>query len=371
MKADSSSAAQRYARLKRRGMFLEAGLTFLFLCAVLTSGLAGKVSEWVSGLLGPWPLQVALTAGILWLGLTGLSFPLDWYRSFWIEHRFGLSNLTLSGWIRETLKQWGLSSLLGLFMVEGLWALIRFTGESWWIWAALAWVAWSSLLTRVAPVLLIPLFYRQKPLSDPSLQERLEGLLDRCNLKVHGIFEVNLSKTTRKANACLCGLGKTRRVLLSDTLVGAHPAEEVEVVLAHEMGHHELHHLTLLMGIGSAATAAACFLVDRILRRGGPSWGFQGLSDLSTLPAIALGLWIAGWILLPITNGISRFLERQADRFALEKTRNPAAFIAAMKRLAEENLAEGSPPRWVEWLLYDHPPIPKRIALAEEGGAAR
>ena len=183
---------------------------------------------------------------------------------------------------------------------------------------------------------------------------------------MQGIFELNLSKTTRKANACLCGLGRTRRVLVSDTLLTAYPPEEVEVVLAHELGHHRLRHIGILILVSTAATGVGCFWVDRAIRRLISPLGLTGLDDLSVLPLTALGLFLAGLLLLPLTQGISRFLERQADRFALQQTGNPQAFIATMRRLAGQNLAEIDPPRWVEWLLYDHPSIRKRIALAEQ-----
>jgi STE24 endopeptidase len=234
------------------------------------------------------------------------------------------------------------------------------------MWAAILWLAWSVLLTRVAPMWLIPIFYRQRPLADAELRRRLEALVARCRTRVQGIFEVNLSKTTRKANACLCGLGATRRVLVSDTLLSSHPPEEVEVVLAHEVGHHRLNHLWLLIVVSALQIGISCFLVDLAAPIGMARLSLTGLDDLAVLPLLGLGLLLANLALMPGVNAVSRWLEAQADRFALERTGNPQAFIATMHRLAERNLAEMVPPRWAEWLLYDHPPISQRIASAEK-----
>ena len=359
------SDAKRYASL-RRGLWLaDLFLSFLLLGGWLASGGARLYESWVAARVHGWPLQVAVYAGSLGAGMALVSFPLDWVRDFWLEHRFGLSTLTFPRWLLDQAKHGLIGGLLGLIVVEGLCALIRFAPENWWIWAAFFWLGWSILLTRVAPTWLIPIFYRQTPLKETALKERLESLLARCQTPVRGIFEMNLSRTTRKANACLCGLGKTRRVLISDTLLEIHPPEEVEVVLAHEVGHHRLHHIGILIAASGLATGGACFVVDRAARSLLNSLSLTGLSDLAALPLLALLFLGIGLVWMPFINGLSRILEAQADRYALDATRNPKAFAAAMRRLAERNLAEETPPKWVEWLLYDHPPITKRIAMAE------
>lgn len=360
-----------YARIRRRLWLAELALTIGLAAAFVALGWAQRVAAPFEAWAAPWPAQVAAYSGLLWLATVLLFFPLDWWQGFRLEHRFGLSNHTPGSWLKDHAKHLALGALFGLIAVESLSALLRLSPERWWLWTAAMWFAWSAALTRIFPTWLLPLFYRQKPVENAALTGRLERFLERCGAPVRGVFEVNLSRTTKKANACLCGMGATRRVLLSDTLLSRYPEPEIEVVLAHEVGHHRLHHVGTSLVAGAAATAAACFLVDQAAR---PILdGCQvldlapmaGLTELAALPVIGLGLALANLALLPVTNGLSRFLERQADRFALEKTGNPGAFMAAMRRLAEQNLAELSPPRWVEWLLYDHPPIAKRLAMAE------
>jgi STE24 endopeptidase len=357
--------ARDYSSWKRRLWLADLILTTSLLVILLGTGWARSLEIWIAGRISLWPVQVAAYVGLLGIGMAVVSFPFDWFSSFTLEHRFGLATQRFGQWLCDTLKRLGVGGILGLLAVEGLVALIRWDPRNWWGWAAFVWVGWSMLLTRLAPILLIPIFYRQQPLKDTALRQRLEQLLKRCQVRFREIFEVNLSRTTRKANACLCGLGPTRRVLVSDTLLGTHTAEEIEVVLAHEVGHHRLHHLGLLIAIGAVGTGLGCFIVNQLVQNWLNPLDLRGLSDLAALPLIGLCFLGVGLVGMPVTNGISRWLERQADRFALKLTGHPEAFISTMRRLAEQNLAEIDPPRWAEWLLYDHPPIAKRIALAE------
>lgn len=362
-KEDRSRA---YARLRRLLWLAELVLTAGFLVLLLASGASATLEQWVQERFSAWPAAVVVYAGILGAARTLIGFPLDWLRGFRLEHRFGLSTQTFRAWLKDYAKQVALGGALGLLLVETLSGLLRAAPATWWIWAAILWLLWSVILTRLAPTLLIPIFYQQRPLRDAALRQRLESFLARCGVRVDGLFELNLSRTTTKANACLTGLGKSRRVLLADTLASRYPPEEVETVLAHEIGHHRLHHIGILIGTSAVATFLSCFGVDRLARGALAGLGLTALSDLAALPLIGLSLFAANLILMPAVNGISRRLEAQADRFALDETGNPAAFIAAMRRLAGQNLAELAPPRWVEWLLHDHPSLARRIAMAQQ-----
>jgi len=368
--ADSRSGMDPalYASLKRKLWLADLGLTFSLFGVLIFGGLASSWGGWVAARVQSWPLRVAFFAGALWAGSALMSLPLDWVRGFRLEHRFGLSTQGFGDWLKDHAKGLLLGGAMGLGIAEGLSFLLRAAPDRWWIWAAACWMLWSALLTWVFPMLLIPLFYKQVPLEKGPVRERLERLLEKCGTPAREIFSLNLSRTTRKANACLCGLGGSRRVLLSDTLLSRYPPEEIEVVLAHELGHHRLRHIGIGLALSAAAAGLSCFVVDRWARAAMPRLGIAGFQDLAALALIGFGLSVAGLLLMPFTQWVSRRLERQADRFALEQTRDPAAFIAAMRRLAEQNLAEQNPPLWVEWLLYDHPPISKRIRMAEQFG---
>ena len=361
-----SPRSKEYARIRRQLWVAELLASLGLLLTLLISGVGQRLGAAVLRQTDFWPAQVAAYAGILWLGAALLLFPFDLYRGFFLERRFHLSDQTFGCWLKDSLKQLVLGGFLGGAVVEMLGFLLRKTGPTWWIWAALGWIFWSVLLARVAPQWLIPLFYKQKPLENPQLKEQLERLLERCSTPVRGIFEINLSRTTRKANACLCGMGNSRRVLISDTLLSTYPAEEVEAVLAHEVGHHRLRHIGILILASGAAVGLSAFAVDRAAQWALGPLGLTGWSDLAALPLLALGFTLANLLLMPVLNGLSRRLEADADRFALEKSGRPAAFMAAMRRLADQNLAETDPPGWVEWLFYDHPAIARRIRMAEQ-----
>jgi STE24 endopeptidase len=362
---DRQRKAKTYALLRRLGWLMHTFLELGTVAILLSSGWAQRYSTGIGTVVHPWPAQVLLTIGSVWLGLAVLSFPLDVWRGFYLERRFGLSTQRFSQWLMDHFKGLAVASILGIVVVEGLAFLLRIDPAGWWRWTAFIWIVWSVGLTHIAPKWLIPIFYRQKPLTDPELDQRLKRFVKRCGVPVRAIFEVNLSRTTQKANACLCGLGTTRRILMSDTLVNHYPPEEIEVVLAHELGHHRLNHIGILTVASAAGIGLSCWVVDRWIKIASPLSGLQISQDSVTLLAIGLGLGVAQLGLMPILNGLSRYLEAQADRFALRMTGNPSAFVAVMRRLADQNLAEVDPPRWVEWFFYDHPPIAKRIAMAQ------
>jgi STE24 endopeptidase len=225
------------------------------------------------------------------------------------------------------------------------------------------------VLAQLAPVLLLPLFYRFTPLDRPALVDRLVSLAQRAGARVVGVFEWRLSDRTRKANAALTGIGRTRRIILSDTLLAEHSDDEIEVILAHELAHHVFHDIWSGLALETVLITVGFFLADRILTLFSTSFGLQGKTDVAALPLLVLTAGAVSLALLPLFNAYSRSHERRADRYALEMTRNVPAFISAMKRLAAQNLAEDQPSRLVEILFYTHPPIGARVAAARSWAA--
>jgi STE24 endopeptidase len=217
-------------------------------------------------------------------------------------------------------------------------------------------------LANLAPVVLLPLFYRLKPLDRNTLRARLLALADRAGARVLGAYEWGLGDKTRKANAALTGLGSTRRILVSDTMLAEYSDEEIEVVLAHEIAHHV--HGDIWKGIvyESVLILAGFYFAARLLSA--PA-GLRGVDDIAGLPLLLLAAGAVSIVMMPVAHAMSRRFERSADRFALDLTRNPAAFVSAMRRLSAQNLAEEQPSKVVQWLFYSHPPIRERIAAAE------
>src|SRR5207244_3601476 len=213
-------------------------------------------------------------------------------------------------------------------------ALLRAT-PLWWLWAAAVFLAANVALAFVFPVWIVPLFYRLTPLADEELRERLLTLARRAGVPVVGVWIVDQSRKSRTANAAVVGLGRTRRIVLFDTLAAGFTPEEIESVLAHELGHHVHGDARRGLAVQGALTLASFWLANGLLRAGAPAFGLAGASDPAGMPWLALVLLALSLVALPLGNAFSRWVERQADDFALATTGNPGAFIAAMERLAE------------------------------------
>ncbi|MFZ0962584.1 MAG: M48 family metallopeptidase [Terriglobia bacterium] len=294
------------------------------------------------------------------------SLPFDFLGGFWLEHRYGLSNLTLAGWVTDQLKGLAVGGTLGVLAMEFLYAVMRRSTEHWWILCAIAFMGFFVLLANLAPVLIFPIFFKFKPLENPSLVERLLELSRRAGTRVKGVFEWKLSEKSKKANAALMGLGNTRRIILSDTLLEQFQDEEVEAVLAHELGHHVHHHIFQSIALQGAATLVGFYLIHRTLDWLGPHFGFKGAADFANLPLLALVTTILSLVILPAVNSYSRAMERQADAYALGAIPSRAPFISSMEKLAELNLAERQPHPWIEFIFHSHPSMQKRIEFAQK-----
>src|SRR5262249_17876349 len=287
------------------------------------------------------------------------------WSGFVLEHRFHLSRESFLQWWWKRIKMYLVGGPIGLVLLLGLYSLLWFTGRWWWLAATLGWLAVTLVLGRILPVLILPLFYKVKRLDDSDMQKRLGRLAEGTGLQVEGVYTLGLSAETKKANAALTGMGRTRRVLLGDTLLQQFQPEEIDVVFAHELGHHVHRHLPKFMVIEVALTAAMCFMADRVLNFVAVPLGYPGPFDPAALPLFLLVAGVFGLCLMPFRNAISRWFERQSDRYALQRTGNPAAYRSAFTKLAEINKADPDPNRFLVWLWHDHPPIRERLAMAD------
>ena len=364
---EKQESAKRYARIRRRMYVLDIALGGLYLLWWLVSGtsilLEGSISELNVG----WAAELILIAFLIFLPWTILFLPLDFYSGYILPHRFGLSTQDIRGWLTDLLKSFGVSILLGVPLLVGLYALIRVFPETWWLWAVIGYTLIGTVLTILAPVLLLPLFYKLEPLGEAyqELVERLLMLADRAKATAQGVYTIDMSRRTRAANAALVGMGKTRRILLGDTLIESFTTDEIESVLAHELGHHVHRDIPLSILIQSGLNLIVFFVGAKTLEWIASSLGIPFVYNPALLPALVLVFSIVGFLTMPIGNAFSRWRETMADDFALRMTQNPSAFINAMTRLANQNLAEVSPERWVVFLLHSHPPLEDRIARAK------
>jgi STE24 endopeptidase len=226
------------------------------------------------------------------------------------------------------------------------------------------------LLVNAAPVLLLPLFYTFKPLERAPLRDRLTALAAKANTSIKGVFEWTLSDRTKKANAALTGIGNTRRILLSDTLLAEYSDDEIEVILAHELAHHVHRDIWSALGLDGLLTFGGFYAADRLLQRAVPFFGLQSASDVAGIPVLLIAAGVLGLLVKPAMNAVSRSHERRADDYALRLTNNPSAFQSAMRRLGQQNLAEENPSRLVQAFFYTHPPIKERLRAARNWSEA-
>lgn len=362
----ASPEVKYYSRLKQIAAVLSlvVGIVGLLVAALVVGPrLDPLLQEWIGA--NRW-LRLIAVAALFGAALECLSLPIDFWSGFVLEHRFQLSNQSLGDWAWKRLKGYLLGGPLGLALLLGLYALIWYGGAWWWLMATAGFLLVTLVLGRLLPVLILPLFYKVTRLDNPDLLDRLRKLADGTGLNIEGVYRLHLSAETKKANAALAGLGKSRRVLLGDTLMDGFAPEEIEVVFAHEVGHHVHRHLVKMVGLSVLLTAVGLWLVDVTLRWSAVNLGYAAFDDPAALPLVLLVLSLFGLLLMPAQNALSRFFEFQCDRYALRRTGRADAFRSAFGKLARMNKSDPDPNPFMVWLLYDHPPIRQRLALADE-----
>lgn len=310
-------------------------------------------------------VALGLLALALGAGFELLTLPLAYYRSYVLEHRFGLSNETRSHWLGQRVKSWLVGAAVTSILLATLYGLLWHAGRTWWAWVWGAWLLLTVGLAKLFPLVILPLFYPTRPVEDEALCRRLTALAEGTGISIDGVFMLDLSAETRKVNAMLTGLGASRRVFLSDTLLEAFSLPQIEVVFAHELAHHVRGHigkgLLLSAVVSSALVAAIAWRLDPI---GGPNpelWP-AALSELPAAILVATGVQL---LLQPVGNAVSRHFERQCDADALHRTGDRQVYRETFEKLGEINLADPNPPRIVELLFHDHPALAKRIAMAD------
>lgn len=347
------------AKLRRARKLLSR---FEFIAVILLTAFlffSGRAAQWAESITmsvqSSW-LQALLFSGLLGLLYGALSLPFAAIRSLVVERRFGLMTQTNRDWLLDQFKGLAIGIILGSIIILGLTASLLWAKESWWWVASLGALLFGVVLTRVAPQIIIPLFFKLKPIESQELQERFKRLAQKTNTPVLGIFEIDMSRRTRAANAAVVGFGESRKAIVGDTLLREFNHDEIEFVLAHELAHHRHHDLWTGIMISSALTFLSLWLTHRFVIAD----HLNGFSPV-LLFWIGIATSVVGSILSPITKLFSRIAETRADRFAAKATESPSSGINAFLKLGYQNIAVFSPPRWEEILFHTHPCIKRRI----------
>jgi STE24 endopeptidase len=364
--------ARQYNRIHRRLEIFDFLLSLAALIVLLRTGWTRDLRD-LAYYLANQGYVVAVFYYVVMLAIMFklLSIGPDYY-GFRVEHRYHLSNQRLLSWIWDEVKSFLVGLVLGTLVVELLYFILRLTPDYWWL------VAWTVFLVlfvffaQIAPVVLFPIFYKFTPLAREELKDRLMRLSERAGTRVRGVYEWKLSEKSQKANAALTGLGNTRRIILADTLLEHYSDDEIEAVLAHELGHHVHKHIVKSIAVQAVVTLAGFWVASRVLDYAVHQREiFNGVHDFANLPLLALVSAVISFLLMPALNAWSRYNERQADRYAFQSLPSVLPFITSMNKLANQNLAERVPSRLVEFFFHSHPAISKRIAAAEKWAMSR
>lgn len=359
--------ARAYNSTKRWLEIGDMAVSIGFLVLLLVTGWSSTLRD-AATRLSPEHYFLRLFYYVLFLSIFSkiLGFGLD-FSSFRLEHRYNLSNQRLSSWLKDEAKGWVLGLVLATVLCEIIYALIRTSPEHWWIYAWLIFIGMFIFFAQIAPVVLFPLFYKFAPLQNEELRSRLVRLGERAGTRVRGVYEWKLSEKSKKANAALTGLGNTRRIILADTLLQNYSDDEIEAVLAHELGHHVHGHIVKSIVVEAGVTLAGFWAANAVLRYAiDERKMFEHLTDFANLPLLVLVSTILSLVLMPALNAYSRYTERQADVYCWKSVPTIEPYVSAMEKLNKQNLSESHPSRLVEVLFHSHPPISKRIAAAEE-----
>lgn len=357
------SRAKEYSRKKQELRLFNLALTPLVLFVAVATPLSWQFQQWATAVSANAYATVFFYFAFFSLYCLIFDLPLSYYSGFYLEHRYELSNQTFGQWLKDMAKKSLLSFVLSAVLILALYALIWRFAASWWLYAWGGYACVSYLLGKVFPVWIVPLFYQYGALEDGALRERLLAMASKYGMPAKEVYSINLSKTTKKANAAFMGIGKTKRIVLSDTLLERFSHDEIEMVIAHELGHFKHKDIWRQLALGlisSWAAFAAAFYLMPVLTG---FLGSAGVSDVSALPLLFLVFYFFGMGLMPLQNAFSRSLERQADRFALEASPHTQAFISCMEKLGEVNLSDPDPHPVYEWFFYDHPSIKRRVAV--------
>lgn len=358
--------AKKYERIKLTVSITEGIISLILLILFLLLGYSKQLELFAFKYTSNPYFVLLLYVLVLGAASIILTFPVDYFFGFRIEHMFGLSNQSFMKWITESLKGAAVGIVLGTPILL-LFYFFLLNYELWWLWFGVLIIIYSVILAQIAPVVIFPLFYKFKPIENENLKQKILTLCSKAGFKVKGVYVFDMSKNTKKANAAFTGIGKTKRIILGDTLISGFSEDEIETVFAHELGHFKKGHIRKNILISIISTFSGLFVISLIYKILIQKFGFVHVWDIGALPILAVISSVLGFTAKPFSSYISRRFEFEADRYALNITNNFPAFKSMMEKLAFQNLSNEEPNKFVEFWFYSHPSIKRRIAAVENG----
>lgn len=343
-------------------IILSAGI----LAAFQLSGASTALADGLRNTFGDnWLVVNGLYILVATFGYTALMFPMSYYTEHVLEHYYELSHQDFGGWLGDYIKSLLIDLVLGLVFFEIIYTLLHFAPETWWFWATIFYIAFVIVLSTLFPTLIMPLFNKFEPLENEELTEKVNAMMQEAGINVVGVYQWGLEEKTSTGNAAFTGFGKTKRIILGDTLLKDYSDEQILSILAHEVGHYRNRDTTRLLAVGSVMAIAGFWIAHQVLQFLVGRLGFEDAADIATLPLFLFALMVFSIVTMPISNGYSRRREYAADRYAVEKMGGADGLTTALEQLADQNLTDKDPNRLIEILLHSHPALSRRIAAAQ------
>lgn len=363
---EKNSRAKRYNRIKLWTGIVKGILTFVLLLLFVSIGYSKELQKILQGITSNDYILLILFMAVVGLALSILFFPLKYYVEFYLEHKYELSNQSISRWLWEDMKGFFVGILIGLPILLAFYFSLNTFRELWWLPFAILMFFVSVILAKIAPIIILPIFYKIKPIENDDLKTRIFNLAKDVGMKVENVFMFDMSKNTKKANAAFTGLGKTKKIILGDTLLEKFSNDEIETVIAHEMGHYKHKHIVKNIVISTAVSFLTFFLIAELYDLSLSWFGFELRTEIAALPVLSLWAMLVGLVISPASNIISRKFEYQADNYAVSITKKKDAFIDTLRKLTDQNLGDEDPHPFVEWFFYSHPSLKNRLNNIQE-----
>ncbi len=358
--------ARRYRRDSLKWSIASFVVGSCLLVALMLFGLSERFADLMAACIGAHLLLVAVYFSALYLVFSMLNLPFAFVEGYRIEHKYGFSTQNRCQWFADWLKSSAVTYLLGLIVFEVIYLVIPASPHLWWLWLSLIMIGFSVVLANVFPVVILPLFYKTTAMEEGELTDGIAALCRKACVSINGVYTINLSAKTTKANAAVVGLGNTRRILVGDTLMSKYVTDEILSAVGHEVVHYRERHIWWLILWQSIITVAMFYALFRVQPVVYAWFGFEHAADIAAFPVFAMIFGVLSYGLRPLTSAISRYYERRADRGALGLTANTEAFVSLIAKLCNEQLSIAYPNRFIEWYSYSHPSAGKRIDLAEK-----
>ena len=363
---NNNDQSVKYERLKLSSsiisIFTVLGVPFILIITGFSIDIRSFIKlQTESDILGP-----SIFIIIIIMLMSVITLPNSYYSGFFLEKKFGLNRMNFWQWLLDWTKSLTLEIILSVVTISVIYVLIRSSPENWWFIASVILAIFSMILLIITPVILLPLFYKFEPLPEGDLKNRLMNLADNLNTSINGIFIWKIGEKTSKSNAAVTGLGRTRRIIIADTLIETMTPEEIEVVMAHELGHHVKKDIWKGFLVQIILIFLSLYGISILLESFYERFGLSEVSDYAGIPLLIMFTTLVSLVSMPIAMWFSRRSEKNADIFALEITGMKVEFCSAMQKLAEQNLSRKNPNKLVKWIFYSHPPIEDRIELAKK-----